>query len=378
MAVSHGMDVGEVRRLGGSLQASAGRIDSLITRIESAVSGSTWVGPDASMFKNQWWPEHKAHLKQMSEKLHGLGQSALNNAAEQERVSGIAAGHVPGATEAADQSEATYTSHVLQDNRREALIWADQNPGEVADLIHENLEGNPPKELLYFDPERGMIAWVTGDLASANEVVFVIPGTGVDMAKASGSFTDEAEGYMAGRPRVAVVSALTWNPPSNVAENSDAFSDEASSMIEGPTASLLTSLGEQGKNITLVGHSAGATAVQQLLIQNEAVREHVDAVALLATPDLDGQMSTAMEGKPIFVGYTSEDDMKTWAEVRGQIDNIPSATIRVESANLGIVDSNLEDIPIIFHPAHGHSRYVSAFADDIAGLLPSTTWNMRY
>ena len=92
MAMSHGMDVGEVRRLGGSLQTSAGSIDDLIKRIESAVSGSTWVGPDSMMFKTQWWPEHRAHLKAMSETLHGLGQSALNNAIEQEQASATVTG----------------------------------------------------------------------------------------------------------------------------------------------------------------------------------------------------------------------------------------------------------------------------------------------
>ena len=88
MAVSHGMDTGEVRRLGGSLQSSASSIDDLVRRIEGVVSGSSWVGDDAQMFKTQWWPGHRARLKQMSQDLYGLGQSAINNASDQEQASG--------------------------------------------------------------------------------------------------------------------------------------------------------------------------------------------------------------------------------------------------------------------------------------------------
>ena len=97
MAMSHGMDIGEVRRLGGSLQTSAGSIDDLIKRIETAIAGPAWVGRDASTFRGTWWPEHRAHLKEMSETLHGLGQSALNNASEQEQASGVSGGVAGGA-----------------------------------------------------------------------------------------------------------------------------------------------------------------------------------------------------------------------------------------------------------------------------------------
>jgi len=371
MAVSHGMDIGEVRQLGGSLQASAGSIDDLIRRIDSAVSGSAWVGSDATTFKGTWWPEHRARLVAMSEKLYGLGQSAKNNAEEQERVSGTSSGQGSVPIPSENRSPASYSEDDLVDNRQAALAWADQNPSEVAELIRNNLAGEPPKELLYFDPDRGMIAWVTGDLATADEVLFVVPGTGVDMAKASGSFASEGEGYILGRPNVAVVSALTWNPPETVPENSDAFADEARSMIDGPTADLIVSLGEQGKQITLVGHSAGATAVQQLLIDVPSVREHVDALALLAAPDLDGQIADAMGTKPVFVGYNLQDDMLGFATGRGQLDNISGQTLRFEVADLSVKDWALETYSPVHHPAHAHSAYVANFADDIDAMLPS-------
>ena len=155
MAMSHGMDVGEVRRLGGSLQTSAGSIDDLIKRIGSAVSGSTWVGPDSTMFKTQWWPEHRAHLKAMSETLYGLGQSALRNATEQEQASGPSGSSdtsserygirsdrmtalrlEAGGLESPQAARDWWNS--LTETERSALIASDSN-------LIGNLDGIPPK-----------------------------------------------------------------------------------------------------------------------------------------------------------------------------------------------------------------------------------------
>jgi hypothetical protein len=82
------MNVEEVRRLGRLLQTKADEIRTLVSQIEGAVHSTTWEGPDARTFKNQWWPEHRSHLNQVANQVHGFGQSALNNAAEQEGVSG--------------------------------------------------------------------------------------------------------------------------------------------------------------------------------------------------------------------------------------------------------------------------------------------------
>jgi hypothetical protein len=82
------MNVEEVRALGRKLQAMQGEIDGIINRLNAEVNGTTWVGPDATQFKTQWWPEHQKHLRQMGVDLHGFGQSALNNASAQEQASG--------------------------------------------------------------------------------------------------------------------------------------------------------------------------------------------------------------------------------------------------------------------------------------------------
>jgi surface antigen len=95
------MNIEEVRALGQDLQTRAATIDELMGTVERVVVSANWVGPDARRFKDQWWPEHRARLQKVSQDLRGFGQSALNNASEQEQASGGGAGEarvgvVPG------------------------------------------------------------------------------------------------------------------------------------------------------------------------------------------------------------------------------------------------------------------------------------------
>ena len=88
MSVTHGMNIEEVRALGQDLQSRASNVDDIMGILERIVMNATWVGPNARRFKDQWWPEHRAKLRKVSEDLRGFGQSALNNASEQEQASG--------------------------------------------------------------------------------------------------------------------------------------------------------------------------------------------------------------------------------------------------------------------------------------------------
>lgn len=86
MDITHGMNIAEVRALGLQLQERAQQIQELVSQLDGAVNGVRWVGPDANTFKGTWWPQHSQTLRAASEQLHGLGQSALNNAEEQEQT----------------------------------------------------------------------------------------------------------------------------------------------------------------------------------------------------------------------------------------------------------------------------------------------------
>ena len=87
MALTHGMNIEEVRALGDQLQQKQSQIQQLISQIESRVNSAGWEGPDANRFKHEWWPQHRTNLQKIGEELRGFGTSALNNASEQEGVS---------------------------------------------------------------------------------------------------------------------------------------------------------------------------------------------------------------------------------------------------------------------------------------------------
>ncbi len=88
MAVTHGMNVEEVRRLGSQLKSVSEQINDIVRRLNAQVGSTSWVGPDASRFKDQVWPEHRSQLARVSGDLQSFGQTAMSNAAEQEQASG--------------------------------------------------------------------------------------------------------------------------------------------------------------------------------------------------------------------------------------------------------------------------------------------------
>jgi uncharacterized protein YukE len=101
--VAHvGMDVDLVEEKGRALKADAEKLSQLVRQIEATVRRlpAVWDGQDARDFVTSWWPRHKQALQQSVDAVSGLGQSALNNAAEQRRVSGSTGGADPGATTA--------------------------------------------------------------------------------------------------------------------------------------------------------------------------------------------------------------------------------------------------------------------------------------
>jgi hypothetical protein len=87
--VQLGMDVDLVEDLGSALKADAGRLDQLTRQIDALVKRAPviWEGPDARDFLGSRWPKHRQALLLSVDGVSGLGQSALNNAAEQRRAS---------------------------------------------------------------------------------------------------------------------------------------------------------------------------------------------------------------------------------------------------------------------------------------------------
>lgn len=84
-----GMDVGQVQNLGNQLKNQAGQIDQIVNHINSLAAElqAAWKGKDAQDFDGWWQQQHRPALQHAAEAIRGLGQSALNNATEQQNVS---------------------------------------------------------------------------------------------------------------------------------------------------------------------------------------------------------------------------------------------------------------------------------------------------
>ena len=84
-----GMDVAAVQQVGKGLQAQATAITQLTAAVQGIVDqlSASWRGQDAQQFAAWWQQQHRPALQRAAQVIDGLGQSALNNAAEQEGAS---------------------------------------------------------------------------------------------------------------------------------------------------------------------------------------------------------------------------------------------------------------------------------------------------
>ncbi len=143
MAIDQGMSIGEVKALAEQLKTAAGKFDGIMQLLSSRVDSTSWVGPDAARFKNDWWPAHRSRLQQLRTDLEGFGQSAANNATEQEGASNAdnggavlspspapitAVGQV-SASSGQSASQITPTNRDIADVQNRYDQWAASRPG---------------------------------------------------------------------------------------------------------------------------------------------------------------------------------------------------------------------------------------------------------
>ena len=93
-----GMAVEAVRRTASELRRKAGEIRAVEARVDAIVSqiNGSWHGNRARQFVGDWHGHHRAALLLLADRVDGLGQSALNNAGEQETASGGGGSHSSG------------------------------------------------------------------------------------------------------------------------------------------------------------------------------------------------------------------------------------------------------------------------------------------
>lgn len=82
-----GMDISAVRQLAGQFAARAQEIDTLSQQLTQALESTTWQGPDATKFREDWRSQHLTALRQVVEALRQAQQHAMVNAQQQEDAS---------------------------------------------------------------------------------------------------------------------------------------------------------------------------------------------------------------------------------------------------------------------------------------------------
>ncbi len=73
--ISHGMNISEVQDLGNKLKQISQQITDMVNMLNGKVNSTSWLGPDASRFKDQWWPQHRQHLQATASDLSGFGRA---------------------------------------------------------------------------------------------------------------------------------------------------------------------------------------------------------------------------------------------------------------------------------------------------------------
>ncbi|MGB8862365.1 MAG: alpha/beta hydrolase [Ilumatobacteraceae bacterium] len=151
------------------------------------------------------------------------------------------------------------------------------------------VEGNPPKQILYFDPSGdGRIAVVEGDLSHASNVAVKVPGISNSLDNIGGPIGEGERLYAEHREGTAVITWLYDAPvgvsvgmtPQEMAQiGTDAMARQAAPELCQFVAGLNRGLGEQ-INLTVIGHSYGSLVVGLAAKQGM----NVDNVVFIGSP----------------------------------------------------------------------------------------------
>lgn len=86
-----GADVAQLKALGIAMQSRAEDIRQLVTTLESNVGATTWQGPDADRFRNDWSSNLRNLMVQVASELEAAGRNAQRQAGDQEQASSAGA-----------------------------------------------------------------------------------------------------------------------------------------------------------------------------------------------------------------------------------------------------------------------------------------------
>ncbi|ACZ29533.1 hypothetical protein Xcel_0494 [Xylanimonas cellulosilytica DSM 15894] len=82
-----GLKPEDMQELIGVLNTKAGKINDIISRLSKEVRGTTWDGPDAERFKNDWDSNLSVKLRNVQRSLEEIAKSAKSELNQQTTTS---------------------------------------------------------------------------------------------------------------------------------------------------------------------------------------------------------------------------------------------------------------------------------------------------
>ena len=91
MSGVYGANPQQLADLGRSLRSQIDSINTVISTVTSALSGTTWTGPARDQFESDWNTTFRSALNRLNDAFEAAGQSCINRSTELERVMGAGA-----------------------------------------------------------------------------------------------------------------------------------------------------------------------------------------------------------------------------------------------------------------------------------------------
>ena len=84
----YGANPDQLSDLGRSLKNQIDSINTVVSTVTSALTGTTWVGPARDQFENDWNTTFKSALNRLNEAFDAAGADCMSRADELRRVMG--------------------------------------------------------------------------------------------------------------------------------------------------------------------------------------------------------------------------------------------------------------------------------------------------
>ncbi len=84
----YGANPEQLAGLGRSLTNQIQQIDAIVSTVNSALAGTTWMGPARDRFEQDWNGTFRGALNRLGDAFRSAGQDCLNRSQELQRVMG--------------------------------------------------------------------------------------------------------------------------------------------------------------------------------------------------------------------------------------------------------------------------------------------------